>query len=75
MARSLFLLGRHKLGRTVEHFILFIFVFLLGDLVLITSSFAAIEAYKQAENRSEAPDWEICHNLGRQQKIKTLDII
>ena len=68
MARSLFLLGRHKLGRTAsEHFILFIFifVFLLGALVLITLSLAAIEAYKQAENRSEAPDWEICHNLGR----------
>ena len=31
MARSLFLLGRHKLGRTAEHFILFILVFLLGE--------------------------------------------
>lgn len=37
MARSLFLLGRHKL---------------------------AIEAYKQAEVRSENTDWEIYHNLG-----------
>ena len=37
MARSLFLLGRHKL---------------------------AIEAYKQAENRTDQPDWEISHNLG-----------
>ena len=24
----------------------------------------AIEAYKQAELRSEATDWEICHNMG-----------
>ena len=37
MARSLFLLGRHKL---------------------------AIEAYKQAENRTDQVDWEISHNLG-----------
>ena len=25
---------------------------------------SAIEAYKQAENRSESADWEILHNLG-----------
>ena len=25
----------------------------------------AIEAYRQAEARSEKEDWEICHNLGR----------
>ena len=25
---------------------------------------SAIEAYKQAENRSEEEDWEILHNLG-----------
>ncbi|XP_023327314.1 Bardet-Biedl syndrome 4 protein [Eurytemora carolleeae] len=37
MARSLFLLGRHRL---------------------------AIEAYRQAETRSETQDWEILHNLG-----------
>ena len=37
MARSLFLLGRHKL---------------------------AVEAYRQAESRSEEKDWEISHNLG-----------
>ena len=37
MARSLFLLGRHKL---------------------------AVEAYKQAESRTEEKDWEISHNLG-----------
>ena len=37
MARSLFLLGRHKL---------------------------AIEAYRQAEQRAEQPDWEVNHNLG-----------
>ena len=37
MARSLFLLGRHKL---------------------------AIEAYKQAELRSDKTDWEIGHNMG-----------
>ena len=24
----------------------------------------AIEAYKQAENRSETADWEVSHNLG-----------
>ncbi|KAK7068109.1 Bardet-Biedl syndrome 4 protein, partial [Halocaridina rubra] len=37
MARSLFLLGRHKL---------------------------AVEAYIQAENKSDKADWEIHHNLG-----------
>ncbi|XP_027229476.2 BBSome complex member BBS4 isoform X1 [Penaeus vannamei] len=37
MARSLFLLGRHKL---------------------------AVEAYLQAEAKSDKPDWEIHHNLG-----------
>ena len=42
MARSLFLLGRHKL---------------------------AIEAYRQAEARSEKQDWEICHNLGEERTI------
>ena len=42
MARSLFLLGRHKL---------------------------AIEAYKQAELRSDKSDWEICHNMGKMAGI------
>ena len=26
----------------------------------------AIEAYRQAEARSEKEDWEICHNLGNE---------
>ena len=41
MARSLFLLGRHKLGRTAsEHFVLFIFVFFLGEF-----GFNNVESY------------------------------
>ena len=67
--------GTSWVGQQNTSYYSYSYLFLLGDLVLITSSFAAIEAYKQAENRSEAPDWEICHNLGRHQKIKTLDII
>ena len=56
MARSLFLLGRHKLGIDTDC------IMYRGQLSQFYSS--AIEAYKQAENRSEEEDWEILHNLG-----------
>ena len=42
------------------------FRFLLGRHKL------AIEAYKQAELRSEATDWEICHNVGKDRSYKKL---
>ena len=55
MARSLFLLGRHKLGRKLEK----LYIDILPCIYIV-----AIEAYKQAENRSETADWEVSHNLG-----------